>query len=168
MHAIIRGEHGHAVASLWHRHVPSCSLAIGPRHPSYWQKTVKKSLQLTLHLTKYFDDLQLKFSNFTKNEMSGINWVVLKFKIDYLYWAKWNRIVLMGPQVTTLLLRSLNVAINDGLEMKLKVTKNDSLGQLHSSLLVWWWWQTICSGCPLSSVFLWFLMQGFERSPKSH
>ena len=33
MHAIIRGEHGHAVASLWHRHVPSCGLAIGPRHP---------------------------------------------------------------------------------------------------------------------------------------
>ena len=35
------------------------------------KKTVKKSLQLTLHLTKYFMIYNL---NFTKNEMSGINW----------------------------------------------------------------------------------------------
>ena len=32
MCAIVRDEHGCAVASLWHRHVPSCGLAIGPRH----------------------------------------------------------------------------------------------------------------------------------------
>ena len=31
MCAIIRGECGCAVASLWYRHVPSCSLAIGPQ-----------------------------------------------------------------------------------------------------------------------------------------
>ena len=31
MHAIIRGEHGHAVALLWLTHVPSCGLAICPR-----------------------------------------------------------------------------------------------------------------------------------------
>ena len=35
MHAIIRGEHRCAAASLWHRHLSSCSLAIGPRHLSY-------------------------------------------------------------------------------------------------------------------------------------
>ena len=32
MCAIIRVEHGHAAVSLWLMHVPSCSLAIGPRH----------------------------------------------------------------------------------------------------------------------------------------
>ena len=31
MHAIIRGDHRRAAASLWLRHAPSCSLAIGPR-----------------------------------------------------------------------------------------------------------------------------------------
>ena len=46
MRAIIRGERGCAVASLWHRHVPSCGLAIGPRHPSYWPKTVLKVYNL--------------------------------------------------------------------------------------------------------------------------
>ena len=42
------GEHGHAAASLWLEHAPSISLAIGPRHPSYSQKIVKKSLYLNL------------------------------------------------------------------------------------------------------------------------
>ena len=37
-----KGECGHAVALLWHRHAPSCSLAIGTRHPSYWQKMLKQ------------------------------------------------------------------------------------------------------------------------------
>ena len=32
MHGMIRGECGHAAASLWGRHVPNCSLAIGHRH----------------------------------------------------------------------------------------------------------------------------------------
>ena len=32
MHAVIRGEHRHAAASLWHRHAPNWCLAIGPRH----------------------------------------------------------------------------------------------------------------------------------------
>ena len=32
MHGIIRGEHRCAVALLWHRHAPSCGLAIGSRH----------------------------------------------------------------------------------------------------------------------------------------
>ena len=31
MCAIIKGECRHAVALLWHRDVPSCGLAIGPR-----------------------------------------------------------------------------------------------------------------------------------------
>ena len=34
IYAIIKGEWGHAVASLWRRHVPSCGLAIGPKHMS--------------------------------------------------------------------------------------------------------------------------------------
>ena len=53
MDAIIRGECRHAVASLWLMHVLSCSLAIGPRHPSYGQKKTskKKGLQPTLHFT---------------------------------------------------------------------------------------------------------------------
>ena len=37
--------------------------------------------------------------HFTKNEMSEMNWVVLKLNIDYLYWAKLDRIVLMGPKL---------------------------------------------------------------------
>ena len=31
MHAMIRGEHGHAAALLWCRHASNCGLAIGPR-----------------------------------------------------------------------------------------------------------------------------------------
>ena len=31
-----KGKCRHAVASLWHRHVPSCGLAIGPRQGGEW------------------------------------------------------------------------------------------------------------------------------------
>ena len=52
------GEQGCAAASLWLEHALSIGLAIGPRHPSYRQKTVKKSLYLNFTLTLltlYFD-----------------------------------------------------------------------------------------------------------------
>ena len=58
---LIMGKHGCAAASLWLGHAPSISLAIGPRHPSYWQKQQKSLyLKLTLtHFTTYFNLLLL-------------------------------------------------------------------------------------------------------------
>ena len=65
-------KHGWAVASLW------LSLDLGDRHPSYWQKTVKKSLQLisqilrkiiqkTLNINQNYQSIQLLKKNYIKN-----------------------------------------------------------------------------------------------------
>ena len=139
MHAMIRGEHRHGAALLWHRHAPSCSLAIGPRHPSYWQKTVKKSLQLTLHLAKYF---MIYNWNFTKNEMSGINWAVESLTLTIC--TELNGIELSLWDLSyCVALRELKCAIYDGLEMKFKVTRMIVWDNYIPSTVQWWWWM-IC------------------------
>ena len=50
MHAVIRDEHECAAALLWHRHVPSCGLVIGPGHPSYKKKKKKKNSKKVYNL----------------------------------------------------------------------------------------------------------------------
>ena len=128
------------------------------------KKTVKKVCNLiyTLPNTLYFKILSWHV-HFTKNVMSGINWVGLRLNIDYLYRAKWNWIILMGPKL--LAFKELKCAIYDGLEMKLKVTEM-FVWDNYVPFSVWWWWMI----CPVVLCLLHFqcgVLKGVQKVTKT-
>ena len=92
--------------------------------------------------------------------------ILCGFRLNINICTKLNEInyFLWDLEVTTWLLRSLECAIYDGLEMKLKVTKLSIWDEYVPSMVQWWWWM-ICPSilCPVLSLFL---MQGLERSSK--
>ena len=101
------------------------------------QKAVKKvyNLLYTLPYTLRFA-ISILHLHFTKNVMSGRNWVGIRLNIDYLYQAKQNKLVLMDLNYYVAL-KELKYAIYDGLEMKLKVTKMSVHGTITCPLYMW-------------------------------
>ena len=115
----------------------SSVLDIGPRHPSYWQKMVKKSLQLAITFKeKLLKNLKLpklhkmlawrkniwKTLNY-QNEMSEMSWAVI-LGLTLIVCTELNEVELSLQDLNYYAaLRERNYTVYDGLDMKLEVTK---------------------------------------------
>ena len=134
-------------------------LDIGPRHPSYWQKTVKKSLQVVITFKEKLSK-NLKLPKWDVwNELSGY------FRLNIEYCTELNEVELSLWDLSyNIGLRELKYANYDGLEMKLKVTKNVFWDDYILFTVWWWWWWAVRLSWVLR--LLWCTVWGLERNPK--